>query len=189
MTRTVLLTPAANGEISYRCIRDWPNQVGYVNDGTHVQLTGTQFTALTYAAPAYFAYHGALVTKIIPIYFRDENFTAIAIRGGGTSDYMFGGLAMSAAASNFYLNNTTAGSVAGRIGGVRNELCWSNYWADPLYFKTTTSQVNDWQAGVGVMLVHSSLADNWVAVTQAINDDFQFLLYMGPPLIYTNTLA
>lgn len=192
--------------VHYFCCRDYPNAPGPAVSGNGV--TAYQNTvphnAMTWFGPSFVGYRGSIKSKLVPI--SRANYTLIATRVLQCANYMAGkGRALNSATTLWNLGDSLSGSeitmpiVHNDFGGNAyctgsgNALEWQNHYTSGGTFIQTGTTTNDSFNGLGVLVTGFGIRDtvpntNYL-LYKAIGDDFMYLYYKGPPILYQQSTA
>lgn len=209
---TELVSPVNNSNalgISYFCVRDYPHQPGYSVTGSglgaaqllYYNNPHSIFTAL---GPAYVGWRGSIRTKLIPI--MNANSCNLTIRAPGEcSDYMRGSTTLDTVSLGRYLSRSMTGSVYtktnipwylganGNNVGSGEPVEVSNPWVNSNNFELVGDYCNDYGKGSGLVNISFNNAVSIGVTTfltmKAFGDDFSFVFYKGPPVLYQTTIA
>jgi hypothetical protein len=194
LSDTFLTTTFLSGKSAYFTLRDFPSTPGYTvaSNGTFNKTTNA-FTPLTYLLPAYLGYRGSIKTKIHAPALTTLPLPAYIIRAeySDVNNYTHGeSYNSSAPGAIFARSDTVAGAIPTSLCNP-NQLygCYSNPWRNPNNFKLKSETLNDYQNGSGVIYA----IPNTVAVTlimdkwTAAGEDFEFVWFMGPPIMYAQS--
>lgn len=198
---------ATGNSINYKCIRDYPNQPGSVTNGvgtSTVLINTIPHNAMTWLGPCYAAWRGSIKTKIFP-YLGAVNGLFVNRAPHTCSNYMEGTELITDALLRKWLGSTLTGieysavqvpayfgSAAGCVGAA-SPVEVSNHWTDTAKWRPVSGYNNDWGSGSGLILFTATTVDSGkdprCLVYKAIGEDFMYLNYIGPPMLYQYSFA
>lgn len=210
-TVTGLYTPADPGTagLYYFCIRDFPLQPGYSLNGTGTGAAqrlynNVPMSFLTFFGPSFVGWRGGIRTKLIP--FSGAFSDVIVTRAyKNLSDYMNGKPTWDVPGVAKVFGNFMSGAVHSGVivpaqfapatcTGTANAIEVTMPWVDQNMFQLVGDFCNQYGTGSGIV-VHSVTLYNTNSpmpkyiCMKAIADDFSFVFYKGPPILYQTTIA
>lgn len=205
-TITATINSTAGNTVSYQCLRDYPLQPGTVYNGsgtTTVQLNAVPHNAMTWIGPSFVGWRGSIKTKLFPLT-GVTNGMFVNRTSVNLGNYMSGDEALSVVVTRKWFGNDIAGtefsgiSVPSSFGsaasctGIGGPVEIANHWVCRQNFELVSDYNTDYKTGSGLVLKffsNSDTTDPLYAVYRAVGDDFMFLNYKGPPIIYEYTYA
>lgn len=195
----------AGPSYSYTCLRDYPSQPGYSVNGTGSALVlndGGPHSAITWFGPSFVGWRGSIKTKLIPI--SGVNSNKFIIRGvNDVTNYNSGTGAVNDGNINKIFGNFIQGAVFAKLEVPANfgasAACVgsaevpevSNPWSYQKHWQFVTSFNTQANSGTGLIVQGLSVGDETEKMLslKAVGDDFQFLYYKGPPILYKTTFS
>ena len=195
--------------VSYFCERDFPVQPGYSVPGSGagtatLQYYNTPHCFLTAIGPAYVGYRGAIRTKLQPVL--DANSNLIVTRcPASCANYQTGNTTLDVVSVGKYFSQTSAGSAIVKTNipayfgpsstnaGLGDCIEVSNPWVSVNNFEQVQYMCTDYNLSSGILVFSFNNSTSTAATTylrwKAIGDDFSFIYYKGPPVLYQTTIA
>jgi len=205
-TVSMNISSVVGDSLQYICVRDYPTQPGTVANGsgtTTIQLNTVPHSAMTWLGPSFVAWRGSIKSKIFPV-LSTVNGYFVNRASSGIGNYMNGAQALTSALTRKWLGNNVAGteyfqcSVPASFGsaascvGAGSPIEVSNHWTLRERWERVADYNTSYKTGSGLVVLAYAAADVLdpdFAVYKAVGDDFMFLCYKGPPIIYEYTFA
>lgn len=208
-----IFTPAAptTAGIYYFCVRDFPHQPGYSVNGTGSGATQLLYynvphNFFTYWGPAFVGWRGGIRTKLLPLTGNTGDMI-INRAQNNLSDYMFGNTTTwdvpgTAKILGNFMNGADIistqvpayfGSQA-TCSGTSNAIEVTNPWVDTNLFELVGDYCNDYGKGSGIVVMGVTVFNSEATMPTFISmkataDDFSFIYYKGPPILYQTTIS